>query len=103
MTPFCIFHALPVELNIFFRLEFHFKVGGFQFALQNMKNYHIPTSTVDIVKRSLHPGNVLEKKLTGGLGLFFGSEIFDILIFFWVWKNLTYFFGSEDFSLIFFG
>ena len=47
-------------------------------------------------------GVYLKKKLTGGLGLFLGSEIFDILIF-WVWKNLSYFFGSEDFSLIFLG
>ena len=48
------------------------------------------------------PGSVLEKKLTGGLGLFFGSEIFDILIFlgleksllfFWIWRFFTYFFG----------
>ena len=48
------------------------------------------------------PGSVLEKKLTGGLGLFFGSEIFDILIFLGL-ENLSYFFGSEDFSLIFLG
>ena len=40
------------------------------------------------------------KKIDRGLGLFFGSQIFDILIF-GVWKNLSYFFGSEDFSLIF--
>ena len=40
------------------------------------------------------PGSVLQKKLTGGLGLFFGSEIFDILIF-WVWKNLSYFLGLK--------
>ena len=49
-----------------------------------------------------HPGSVLEKKLTGGLGLFFGSEIFYIIIF-WVWKDRSYLFGSEDFSLIFWG
>ena len=35
-----------------------------------------------------NPGSVLEKKLTGGSAYFFGSEIFDILIF-WVWKNLS--------------
>ena len=48
------------------------------------------------------PGSVLEKKLTGELGLFFGSEIFDIFIF-WGLENLSYLFGSENFSLIFFG
>ena len=44
----------------------------------------------------------MKKKLTGGLGLFFGSEIFDILIFLGLEKSLL-FFGSEDISLIFFG
>ena len=44
----------------------------------------------------------LKEKLTRGLGLFFGSEIFDILIFLGL-ENLSYFFGSEDFSLIFLG
>ena len=42
------------------------------------------------------------KKIDRGLGLFFGSEIFDILIFLGL-ENLSYFFGSEDFSLIFWG
>ena len=37
--------------------------------------------------------------LTGGLGLFLGSEIFDILIF-WVWKNLSYFVGLKIFHLL---
>ena len=44
------------------------------------------------------PGGVLEKNLTGGGGgsaHFFGSDIFYFLIF-WVWKRLSYFFGSED-------
>ena len=36
------------------------------------------------------PGSVLEKKLTGGLGLFFGSEIFDILIFLGLEKSLLF-------------
>ena len=53
-----------------------------------------------------YPGSVLEKKLTGGGGggsaYFFGSEIFDILTF-WGLENLSYFFGSEDVSLIFWG
>ena len=44
----------------------------------------------------------LKKNLTGGLGLFFGSEIFDILIFLGLEKSLL-FFGSEDFSRIFLG
>ena len=48
------------------------------------------------------PGSVLENKLTGGSAYFFGLK-FLIFLFFWVWKNLSYFFGSEDFLLIFFG
>ena len=48
------------------------------------------------------PGSVLEKNRQGGSAYFFGSEIL-IFLFFWVWKNLSYFFGSEDFSLIFLG
>ena len=47
------------------------------------------------------PGSVLEKKLTGGLGLFFGSEIFDILIFLGL-ENLSYFLGLKIFHLFFF-
>ena len=53
MAHFCIFHTLSVELNIF-PTGVSLQSWGFQFALQNMKNYHILTSTVDIVKRSLH-------------------------------------------------
>ena len=37
------------------------------------------------------PGSVLVKKSTGGLGLFFGSEIFDILIFGGLEKSLLFF------------
>ena len=48
------------------------------------------------------PGSVLEKQLTGGLGLFFGSEIFDILIFLGL-ENPSYFSECEAFSLIFLG
>ena len=48
----------------------------------------------------INPGSVLEKNLTGGLGLFFGSEIFYILIFFGFGK-ISLFLRSEDFSLIF--
>ena len=38
-----------------------------------------------------HPGSVLEKKLTGGSAYFFGSEIFDILIFLGLEKSLLFF------------
>ena len=55
-------------------------------------------------------GVYLKKKLTGGLGLFFGSKIFDILIFwvgkisliFWVWRFFTYFFWNNNFDAIYF-
>ena len=39
----------------------------------------------------LAPGSVLEKKLTGGSAYFFGSEIFDILIFLGLEKSLLFF------------
>ena len=58
--------------------------------------------TASLSMSILSPGSVLEKKLTGGLGIFFGSEIFDILIFLGLEKSLL-FFGSEDFSLVFWG
>ena len=48
------------------------------------------------------PGSVLEKELTGGLGLFFGSEIFDILIFLGLEKSLI-FLGLKTFHLFFWG
>ena len=48
------------------------------------------------------PGSVLEKNLQGSSAYFFGSEIFYILIFLGLGKSLL-FFGSEDFSLIFWG
>ena len=59
----------------------------------------------------ISPGSVLEKKLTGGLGLFFGSEIFDILIFLGLEKSLIFlclkifhlFFGGNNFDTIFLG
>ena len=53
-----------------------------------------------------YSGSVLEKELTGGGGggsaYSFGSENFDILIVLGL-ENLSYFLGSEDFSLIFWG
>ena len=63
---------------------------------------------VPLVKVELHwlgleaQGVYLKKKLTGGLCLFFGSEIFDILIILGLEKSLLLF-GSEDFSPIFWG
>ena len=47
-------------------------------------------------------GVYLKKSRQGGSAYFFGSEIFDILIFLGL-ENLSYFFESEDFSLIFLG
>ena len=51
------------------------------------------------------PESVFEKKLTGGGGsaCFFGSEVFDSLIFLGFGKISLIFFESEDFSLIFLG
>ena len=46
------------------------------------------------------------KKIDKGGGgarlIFLGLEFLKFL-FFWVWKNLSYFFGSKDFSFIFLG
>ena len=49
----------------------------------------------------MSPGSVLEKQLTGGLGLFFGSEIFDILSFFGFGKISLIFLGLKIFHLFF--
>ena len=49
------------------------------------------------------PGSVLEKKLTGGSVNFFGSEIFDILIFLGLEKSLSLFLGLKIFHLFFGG
>ena len=49
------------------------------------------------------PGSVLENKIDRGAPLILLGLKFLIFLFFWVWKNLSYFFGSEDFSLIFLG
>ena len=49
------------------------------------------------------PGSVLDKKIDRGARLIFLGLKFLIFLFFLVWKNLSYFFGSEDFSLIFLG
>ena len=47
-------------------------------------------------------GVYLKKNWQGGSAYFFGSEIFEILIFLGL-ENLSYFLGSNDFSLIFLG
>ena len=43
------------------------------------------------------------KKIDRGARLIFLALKFLIFLFFWVWKNLSYFSGFEDFSLIFLG
>ena len=45
---------------------------------------------------------MLENNLTEELDLFWGSEIFDFLVF-WGLEKLSYFFGSEGFLFIFGG
>ena len=57
---------------------------------------------VSNLKCASNPGSVLQKKLTGGSAYFFGSEIFDILIFLGL-ENLSYFLGLKIFHLFFWG
>ena len=67
------------------------------------QSYHVRTLTLNVPDMKLDltpcPGSVLEKNSR----LIFLDLKFLIFLFFWVWKNLSYFFGSEDFSLIFLG
>ena len=59
--------------------------------------------TIKVLHTSFLPQGVyLKKNWQGGSAYFFGSEIFEILIFLGL-ENLSYFLGSNDFSLIFFG
>ena len=71
--------------------------------MKNTINFNLKLQSMVPYDLQSIPGSVLEKKLTGGLGLFFLGLKFFMFLFFWVWKNLSNFFGSEDFSLIFFG
>ena len=67
----------------------------------NTKTSHFELALLIVLV--LTPGSVLEKKLTGGLGLFFGSEIFDIPIFLGFGKISLIFLGLKIFHLFFSG
>ena len=64
--------------------------------------YNLKESTLYLKSGENTPGVYLKKIDRGARLIFYGSEIFYVLIFLGL-ENLSYFFESEDFSLIFLG